>query len=634
MKRIFLTSFILLVAFSSCQDTFEELNLSDKDYAITRSMESEYTDYYWFYDQKLPLKIIENQSYVIYKEYDEDALSLSLSKHNAQVIDDTHDYYLDLEYAKEITKPYDSSKWTAINLSVERAYEIPEVMYAAPYYQGESGNVFPLTNKLYVFLKSEEDLPKLKELAIDYNVKIAGEIPDLPLTYLLICTPDSKGNALEIANRLYETGMFEATEPVFVSLRFATNDTNYSSQWNLHGTYGSYTGYGIKYVQAANGSLIPTSGNVVIAVVDSGVQLNHPDISYNSYSWNAYTQSGSSFVYASHGTMVAGVSSAISNNGIGIAGVGSSVSQVMSLSIGTTPDPDAAARAIKKAADQGASVINCSWGVQNSVAVTQAIYYAVTYGRDGKGCVVVVASGNESNDYLSFPANYNPEKSVIAVGASSYNGYRADFSNFGTNLDIVAPGVNIPTTNTGSGYTTNSGTSLAAPHVSGVAALMLAWNPNLSYDEVGFILQSTANKSLPSYAFSSTTKVGGTWNSEVGHGLINMYAALNMAKNTAYNSYGDVSMTGGQTNLNSGGSGYVGTSFTIPYTSGYRYYWCGSYTGTCDRWYVTPNGNNSSVGNVSVYLNPGQSGVLTVTCRMYSNTAYIGKATQYVYVSY
>lgn len=68
MKRIFLTSFILLVAFSSCQDTFEELNLSDKDYAITRSMESEYTDYYWFYDQKLPLKIIENQSYVIVYE--------------------------------------------------------------------------------------------------------------------------------------------------------------------------------------------------------------------------------------------------------------------------------------------------------------------------------------------------------------------------------------------------------------------------------------------------------------------------------------------------------------------------------------------------------------------------------------
>ena len=97
---------------------------------------------------------------------------------------------------------------------------------------------------------------------------------------------------------------------------------------------------------------------------------------------------------------------------------------------------------------------------------------------------------------------------------------------------------------------------------------------------------------------------------------------------------GNITFSGGQTNLNSGGSGYVGTSFTASYNSGYRYYWSGSYSGTCDRWFVTPNGVNSNVGNVSVYLNPGQSGTLAVTCRVYSNTAYIGKATQYVYVSY
>lgn len=108
-----------------------------------------------------------------------------------------------------------------------------------------------------------------------------------------------------------------------------------------------------------------------------------------------------------------------------------------------------------------------------------------------------------------------------------------------------------------------------------------------------------------------------------------------MAQSVSYPNSGSVLLTGGQTTLNSGGSGYAGTTFTAsPNNSSYKYYWSGLYTGTCDRWYVTPNTTNGPVGNVSVYLNSGQSGVLAVTCRVYSNSTFIGSSTQYVYVSY
>lgn len=630
----------------SCQDNMQ--SVLERKGAITRSEDnnSELIDYYWYQGEKITIGRVPNKSYIIFKASDKDAIVAFFENngvsYNASSVKKYYHSGIDLTDGDK-EKAFLCHLSAEIDISPERAYDIPEVVYAAPFYYADDGKqIFPLTNLFYVSLQQSEDYSLMKKLADEYMVNIISRYEELPDMYVLACNRESKGNALEIANSMYETGLFEATEPSFMSVSLATpNDTYYGNQWNLHyqNQYGSYSpDYDINYNQAANASIIPNASNITIAVIDQGVELTHSDLTLHSFSWDGVNSSSPSVVYGTHGTNVAGIMGAITNNTSGISGIASGV-KVMSLSHDLLFDASIAgelAELIKKAANQGAHVINNSWGLfTSSDQLAQAIDYAVTYGRDGMGCVLVFCSHNDSSSTMRFPASYTPEKKVLAVGATSYNGYRAGFSNYGTNLDIVAPGVNIPTTTTGNSWITSfTGTSAAAPHVSGVAALMLAWNPNLSYDEVGFILQSTANKSLPGYTFSSTTKVGGTWNTEVGHGLLNMYAALNMAKNTSYNSYGNVSMTGGQTNLNSGGSGYVGTSFTIPYTSGYRYYWSGSYTGACDRWYVTPNGNNSNVGNVSVYLNPGQSGVLAVTCRVYSDTANIGKATQYVYVGY
>lgn len=652
MKRFYYLLFVFVfvstaLTMLSCHD---DIRLAiEADEAITRAEEDNSTlmDYYWYRGEKIPIKQVPNKSYIIIKASDKDAIITAFEKgkikYNASSIKKYYHSGIDLTDGNE-TKAFLNHLTVEADISPERAYDIPGVVYAAPYYYADNGkDTFPLTNLFYVFLNKTSDLKILEELAQESNVSIISKYEELPNMYVLACDRDSKGNALEVANSLYEKRLFETTEPSFMSFDLATpNDTNYGLQWNLQyqNQYGSYSpNYDINYNEAANANLIPDASNIIIAVIDMGVELTHSDLILHSFSWDGVNNSSPSVVYGTHGTNVAGILGAVTNNSIGIAGVASGA-KIMSFSHDLYIDNSLAgqlANMIIKATNQGAHVINNSWGIKTtSSALSSAINYAVTNGRDGKGCVLVFCSHNDSVPTMRFPARYTPERSVIAVGATSYNGNRAVFSNYGTNLDIVAPGVNIPTTTTGNTWVSSfTGTSAAAPHVSGVAALMLAKNPNLYYDEVGLILQSSANKSLPGYTFNSTTKTGGTWNNQVGHGLLNMYSALSMTQSVSYPNSGSVSLTGGQTTLDSGGSGYVGTTFTAsPNNSNYNYYWSGSYTGTCNSWYVTPNTTNSPIGNVSVYLNSGQSGVLTVTCRVYSNSTYIGSATKYIDVSY
>jgi|GEM_PF-203999 len=641
---------ILLIAaitMYSCQDDIK-MTL-DADVAATRTEldNSEMVDYYWYQGEKKFIKQVPNKSFIIFRTTDKDKVLASFDKekihYNPSSIIKYYHSGIDLTEGDE-EKAFLNHLCAEVDISPDRAYDIPEVVYAAPFYfASDEKQIFPLTNLFYVFLKDLKDYKLLKKIADDNRLNIISQFEKLPSMYVLACDRESNGNALIMANSLFETELFEATEPSFKSQSLATpNDTYYSSQWNLQyqNQYGSYTpDYDINYDQAANSYLIPNASNIIIAVIDKGVELTHSDLTLHSFSWDGVSSSSPSVIYGSHGTNVAGILGAITNNSSGIAGVASGA-KIMSFSHDLLNDSNLAgelANLIMKASDQGAHVINNSWGIHtDSYALSYAINYAITYGRGGKGCVLTFSSHNDNSSTMRFPARYTPEKSVIAVGASSYNGYRASFSNYGDNLDIIAPGVDIPTTTTGNSWVTNfSGTSASAPHVSGVAALMLAKNPNLFYDEVGFILQNSANKSLPGYTFSSTTKVGGTWNNEVGHGLLDMYSALLMTQSISSYYSGGMSLNGGQTTLNSNGTGYVGTTFTAsPNNSNYKYYWSGTYTGTCDRWFVTPNTPYSPIGNVSVYLNPGQSGVLTVTCRVYSNTAFIGSSTQYIYVSY
>jgi len=135
--------------------------------------------------------------------------------------------------------------------------------------------------------------------------------------------------------------------------------------------------------------------------------------------------------------------------------------------------------------DQGAQVINLSvTGSVDSQAMQDAVAYA-----NSKGVLVVVSAGNDSSIEAHYPASYD---NVIAVGATTYTGDRWALSNYGPNVDVIAPGSLVWSTYTGGGAPIHEGTSMAAPHTAGVAALMLSVNPNLTPEEVKTVLQDTA----------------------------------------------------------------------------------------------------------------------------------------------
>lgn len=246
--------------------------------------------------------------------------------------------------------------------------------------------------------------------------------------------------------------------------------------------------------------------------------------------WNFAMNTNDCRTTAYHGTFVAGIIGAKTNNATGIAGIaGGYNSQGVSIlpyCVGVqNPESDIIDDAIIAATDNGCRVIQFSLSIPNTSAVNAALEYA-----RAQNVIVVCSSGNNYMSSISYPASH---PSVIAVGAVSENRRRADFSNYGTNLSLVAPGVNIYSTMLTSNmpiYNYGSGTSFSAPQVSAVIALMLSVNPHISYDEVRYIIESTAQK-IEGYTFDVREDYpNGTWNQEVGYGLLDAYAAVTKAK--------------------------------------------------------------------------------------------------------
>jgi subtilisin family serine protease len=256
--------------------------------------------------------------------------------------------------------------------------------------------------------------------------------------------------------------------------------------------------------------------SVVVAVVDTGVDLSHPELAdlllpgQDLVNVPPGAPPPPSCVFegdltgsdptpqdeVGHGTHVAGTICCASNNAVGVAGVtwGARLLPVRVLVrvreiatgkiIGSGSSADIAA-GIRWAADHGAHVINLSLGgYEDATVEREAIAYAV-----GRGVVVVAAMGNHNTDKPHFPGAY---PGVIGVAATDSEDKRASFSNFGENVDISGPGVDIQSTHWGEPYASLNGTSMATPHVAGVAALMLSCNSGLSAEQVGDILRDTA----------------------------------------------------------------------------------------------------------------------------------------------
>ncbi|TCP58232.1 thermitase [Tumebacillus sp. BK434] len=243
------------------------------------------------------------------------------------------------------------------------------------------------------------------------------------------------------------------------TIDYTPNDPSYGSQYHLPK---------IQAPQAWDYNQGSTA--VKIAIVDTGVDLSHPDLSskivagYNfvSGTTNANDDHG-------HGTHCAGIATASTNNSTNGAGVDWNarimpVKVLNSAGSGYTSDIEAG---VRWAADNGAKVISMSLG---GGAYSSTFQSAITYAW-GKGAVIVAAAGNNGNTTVQYPANYND---VLSVAATTSTDAKASFSTYGTWVDIAAPGNAIYSTAKGGGMTTMSGTSMATPVVAGVAGLV--WN--------------------------------------------------------------------------------------------------------------------------------------------------------------
>ena len=249
------------------------------------------------------------------------------------------------------------------------------------------------------------------------------------------------------------------------------------------------------------------SNSVKIAIIDTGVDYTHEDISTNyvtgGYDW--VNNDNDPKDDNDHGTHCAGIAAARINNNIGIAGVAGKC-KIMAekvLDSGGSGSSSDLANAITHAADNGADIISMSL---SSSIPSQTVKNACNYAYNSKEVLIVAAAGNDGNYGMNYPAGFD---TVIAVGAIDNTDHRCSFSNYGESLELVAPGKRVISTIIGDDYDFFSGTSMATPHVAGVAALAKSSNPSWTNEQIRNELKDTAEDLGPS-----------GWDDDFGYGLV------------------------------------------------------------------------------------------------------------------
>lgn len=344
---------------------------------------------------------------------------------------------------------------------------------------------------------------------------------DISLFYHLSFDPSKPVE--DAVQELYASGYFEVVEPEYVVTSMMTPNDEFLSQQ-----------YWLQTIHAYEAWDVTQGEQMVIAIVDTGGDLDHPDLQSQLYidpaepidgvdnngdklidnnrGWDFSGAKASlvgtpSFVgdndpsvpkgnLFGHGTMVAGCAAAATNNTTGIAGVGFKA-KLMFTKHYSDDQPENATNyssnlydGVLYAATHGAKIINCSWGGSNASAIAQEVIRHVT---EDLGCLVIAASGNSNVEAPLYPAAYDH---VVSVASSDENDVRSTFSNYGGTVDILAPGSTIFTTIFNDGYGVDSGTSFSAPIVSGAAALLWSLHPDLTPDQVAEQLRVSADETI------------------------------------------------------------------------------------------------------------------------------------------
>lgn len=311
-------------------------------------------------------------------------------------------------------------------------------------------------------------------------------------------------NENQVSSMLMRTGDYQYAEPNWFCYPLATpNDPLYNQQWHHPKVQAPFAW-----------DLVIGSATQIVAVVDTGIDLTHPDLAanrvpgFNSVDRLPETSGGQVNDINGHGTHVAGDAAAIGNNGVGVSGMGWNFKIMM---IRTSNSPGGGAFTDDMMA-------GARWAAENgakSVSVSYAGVDAATIGTTGTylksiGSLLLFAAGNDNRDLNGFF-----HEDTIVVGASTETDTKASFSAFGRAIHVFAPGTNILSTSNGGGYGPSSGTSMAAPVANGVVAMIFAANPNLSAQEVHDILRDNCDNIGSSSIF--------------GSGRVNMFKAVSAA---------------------------------------------------------------------------------------------------------
>ena len=378
-------------------------------------------------------------------------------------------------------------------------------------------SVLTNTSRLfYVMLHSAQEYALLNSTAQRLGAEIRRELDFCDNWYELNVNKNSFGNSVEVANMFWETGYFASIDPGFI-LKFKTTsssacvtDSRFNEQWGMQA---------IKTCSAWK--ITKGDTNVRIAVIDKGVDESHRefdsthivfsfDMNDNLISANSYCEvnpnrdnphDSDTSICFHHGTHVGGIIFA-NHNRDSVAGICPGLINI-SYSFKLCEDSGVSklAKAINLSVDYGAKIINNSWACPNAQhnqtyapILERAIDTALFH-----DCVIVFASGNNAavgypDSSVIYPACYKPE--LVVVGAVDSSFVRQICSGFGFRLDLVAPGVDILSTHNNNGYYSTQGTSMAAPHVSGVVGLMLSINSGLTGQDVRDIIEQTVQKNL------------------------------------------------------------------------------------------------------------------------------------------
>ena len=441
-----------------------------------------------------------------------------------------------------------------------------DIEFVVPVYrEPQSGLRLVVTDEITVRFKSDVSNEAIEKLNEENKVEIVEKDRFAPNQYTLK-VKDTK-DTFAIANKYHESDLTEFAEPNFFS-EVKKSAIPYFEQWHLSnvGQEGGLAGEDIRAKDAWD--LTKGSPNIIVAIIDDGVDIDHPDLKPNIWTnpdgsqldvhgWNFFGDTdnprpqkfrppyNNSNFNDIHGTPCAGVVAATGDGELGVVGIAYKC-KILPVKIFMGEDvvqKKTLAGAIRYAG-QRADVLSNSWSYPENNDVNYAIKDVVRTGRNGKGCPVFVATGNGHSDSIDFPASV-PE--AIAIGASTNEGTRPSYSNCGKGICFVAPsdggtkgifttdvsipgrGYNVGDVGSGDaeGLYTNSfgGTSSATPLAAGVAALILSVNPNLTWDKVRKYMCDTADKIDLEYG-----KYINGYSLEYGYGRINAYKALKAVK--------------------------------------------------------------------------------------------------------